>query len=676
MPRLMGWVGVALVGVLLSGERARAEGVRPADTLLPDTTVGFLSATNYDNLAEHWNRTPVGKLLSDPVMEPFEKDLRQQIRTKWATISDRLGIHLEDLDGVPAGEAALALIRPKPGEAAVAMLIDVSGRLPKAQAVLATARAGLLKSGAAERHETVAGATLLVFDLPPAAAPPQPAGPKPAAGAKAAAQPAGQQTVYFLGKNLLVAVDNLAVARGMLQRLAQQTSTGSLAEVPGYQKVMQRCAADVAGAVPQVRWFVYPLGYVEAVRAATPPAERRRGKTIIEMMRNQGIAAVQGVGGYLDLAADGYQFLYRTSVYAPGPYVKSMKMAVLPNKSADAFLPQAWVPGDIATYTTLYVDILNAFDHFGNLYDEVVDESGAWAETLKGEIDDPNGPQVDLRKELVQNLGQRVTMISDYKLPITPQSERLLFAIEVKSAAGAKAVAKAVEKCLEHDASVNKRIVDGRVIWETVEEEETKVPSLSVEIPSLTPKKEAPKPKADEGEGEDKEHFLPHGAITVTQGHLLIASHIDFLLKILKPREPATMLRNNQEFLKVWKLAQTRFAMTEQCGRDFWWTDEKVRPTYELVRQGKMPESETLLARTLNSLSGAAKKGEARRQRIKGGKLPDYQVVQRALGPATVAAVSEPTGWFFKGVLLPKETLGAATLAEKPAAKAPVHAQD
>jgi hypothetical protein len=72
----------------------------------------------------------------------------------------------------------------------------------------------------------------------------------------------------------------------------------------------------------------------------------------------------------------------------------------------------------------------------------------------------------------------------------------------------------------------------------------------------------------------------------------------------------------------------------------------------------------------------AAKKGEARRQRIKGGKLPDYQVVQRALGPATVAAVSEPTGWFFKGVLLPKETLGAATLAEKPAAKAPVHAQD
>ena len=70
-----------------------------------------------------------------------------------------------------------------------------------------------------------------------------------------------------------------------------------------------------------------------------------------------------------------------------------------------------------------------------------------------------------MSKELIKNLGQRVTMVTDYKLPITTTSERLLFAIEVKDE---KAVAKAMEKCLKNDPTAKKRLVDGRVIWEIV----------------------------------------------------------------------------------------------------------------------------------------------------------------------------------------------------------------
>lgn len=646
MSRFSRWVWFVVTWRLLIAGVVCGETARPSDTLLPKTTVGFVSATNYDDLQAHWKQTQVGKLVADPVMEPFEKDFSDQVHKHWTGVSERLGITLEDLKGVPAGEAALALIEPKPGEAATAMLLDITGRLAQAQAAVAKARVRLLTDGAKESRMTIGGAAIYIFDLQPAKED-QAAASQDSSAAVATAEPA-RQTIYFISQNLLGASDNLSVVQEIVTRLAQKSQVGSLAEVPGYQMVMKRCAADADDVAPQVHWFVYPLGYAEAVRAATPKEKRRRGKTVLEVMRHQGFGAIQGVGGYLSLASNGYEMIHRTAIYAPAPYTKSMKMFVLPNH--EDFTPQAWVPRDIATYTTIYVDILNAFDNFGPLYDEMVGEEGVWAQTLAGMIGDPYGPQLDLRKELIGQLGQRVTMISDYKLPITTTSERLLWAIEAKDE---KAVAKAIEKSMKNDPTAKKRVVDGHVVWEIVEEEQPKVPSISLDVPSLTPKKETKKaPKDPTEEEEEKEaHFLPHGAITVANGQLLVASHIDFLLKILKPVEEANMLRNNAEFQKVWETVDKKLGLKGQCVREFSFTDEEFRPTYELIRQGKMPESESLLGRALNTISGAAKKGTMRQQRISGKNLPEYDVVRRSLGPGAVAVSSETDGWFIKGIL-------------------------
>ena len=74
----------------------------------------------------------------------------------------------------------------------------------------------------------------------------------------------------------------------------------------------------------------------------------------------------------MSFAAEGYELIHRTAVHAPPPYEKSMKMLVFPNH-AD-FAPQPWVPRDIATYMTGYVDIANAFDNFGPMFDELFGE--------------------------------------------------------------------------------------------------------------------------------------------------------------------------------------------------------------------------------------------------------------------------------------------------------------
>jgi hypothetical protein len=621
-----------------------AEAVPSADTLLPKTTVGFLSVTNCPDLQKHWGQTQLGKLAADRIMADFGKDNRSQIQERWGWLSERLGITMDDLDGVATGEAAFALIEPQPGEAAMAMLLDATGHAAQAQAALAKARQNLVGRGAKESRMTLGGASLYIFDL---------------------SQTKEGRTIYFLTPTFFGSCDDLAVVRDILGRLGGGRRAGSLADVTGYQMVMKRCAADAPAARPQVRWFIYPLGYVEALRAATPEEKRRRGKTVLEVVRNQGFGAVQGVGGYLDLASEGYEIIHRTAIYAPPPYRNAMKMLALPN--GKDFLPQPWIPRDVSDYTTLYVDILKAFDNFDALYDEIIGEKGLWAETLQSMKDDPNGPQIDLRDELIKNLGQRITMISDYKLPITTSSERLMWAIEVKDE---KAVAKAIEKCLKKDPSAKRRVVGEQVIWEIVEEEQAAVPTIQLEVPSITPEKDGAKGKKGKaGEDEEEEeqqkegHLLPHGAITAAHGHLLVASHLDFLLKVLKPIGPADALRENPEFQRVWAMAAGRLGLKTQSARQFSRTDEELRPTYELIRQGKMPESESMLGRALNSLSGAGKRGTPRQQRINGRHLPEFELVRRFVGPGASAVASEPDGWFIKGVLLKREPARDGTAA-------------
>ena len=81
-------------------------------------------------------------------------------------------------------------------------------------------------------------------------------------------------------------------------------------------------------------------------------------------------------------------------------------------------------------------------------------------------------------------------------------------------------------------------------------------------------------------------------------------------------------------------------------------TDETCRPTYELVRQGKMPQSETMLGKFLNNLlttEAEKQEGLPRKQEIDGSNLPSFEMVRRYFGPAGRMMRSDPDGWFLTG---------------------------
>lgn len=689
MPRIRNCMLIwAICAVLLTGAKPAAEVRRLGETLLPETTQGFFAISSVDLLSEHWKKTQLGQLMADPVMEPFAQSIQHQVENRWSSIYDRFAVTLEDMRDVAGGDACMGLISPKPGVAALAIVVDVTGKLAKAKELIERATAIQLQRGAKQSEVKIEGLpdAILQFDLP------EPEEDKEAGRAETAkdtddSQPECESSVrhafYCLTGNLLVMTDHRETIDGILGRAMGKLKGDSLADHAPFQFIVERCRKDYDERVPQIRWFIHPLGYAEAVRAATPEGQRRKGKSIIEVLRNQGIGGVQGLGGFADFSSEGYELVHRTTIYAPPPYRKSLKMAVLPNHGD--FVPQPWVPADVATYTTLYFDILNAFDNFGSLFNELFGQgqSGVWEETLLSLKEDPNGPQIDLRADLVNHLGQRVSVLTDYRLPITTASDRLMFVIDVTNP---KAVAVGLEKLFKNDPTVVRRELDGQIIWEFVEDEEPQPTAPEISFGDIPPVAAQPKPKDEpaveepavedefeefdefdefdefEEEEEERKRLLPHAAVTVWRQHLIIASHRDFLLKMTSPKGKSAKLADAPDYRLVMADID-KFQTKEKCFRFFSRTDEEYRPTYELIRRNKMPEGESLFARMLNVLFGGGKKGSPRTQKIDGSTLPDYEMVRRYLGPAGMQITSEPKGWFLKGFTLTKP----ATESEEPA---------
>ncbi len=697
-----------------------------SERLLPATTVGFAAVEDYEQLREHWNQTQFGKLMADPIMEPFAQDLQRQFRERWSDLGRRLGLKLEDLEGVPSGEIAVATVQPARREAAVAMLVDVTGNTAEAQQLLERVSANLLRDGAKRQTFEVQDTRVIVFDLPERPAKDRAARAAPEAGQTGErAEP--QRAIYFLTDRVLGVADNLAVIRGILSQM-QTAGSDSLAQLPSFRAVMDRCAKDAGRDRAQFRWYIRPIALAEAMRVLSPPPEPRRGRDMLDLLREQGFEGIRGVGGYADFATEGHELTYRTAVHAPPPYRGAMKMLSFPN--ADDFTPQPWVPSELATYSTFYADIQNMFDHFGPLFDElfggavflfavslehqdqlaagVLSEAlrtgfadfgvklpakvpiremepdqaweishgpevfiirkiggelrayqkqvGLWEEVLESLKVDPKGPQLDLRGELIDHLGPRISVLSDYRLPITPASERLLFAIETKAP---KQVAGGIAKSMENDPAARRREINGYEVWELVEEEpgDVRVPRVQLgDAPQLPSLPRPPRPDLDDDlEEEEEQRLLPHAAVTVAHGHLLVASHLDFLEGILNPDDTFRPLSSDIDY-RVTEAAIAKLGIDARSAQLFSRTDEEYRPTYELVRQGKMPEGETLLARILNAVLGTGRRHELRRQQVDGSELPDFEVVRRYLGPAATVVTSEADGWFIKGAMLTKGT--------------------
>jgi hypothetical protein len=652
------WLSVALLASLSS----RGWAVQPSESLLPATTKGFISTHDVDEVRKKFNETQLGEMVADPLMKPFIDDLRKQIGQMMEKAGKKLGVKWGDLEGVYGGEVAAALIQPDPKDRmshATVLIVDITGKREQANALLAKIDANQKANKAVRSATKAGGVDLTVYTQP-----------------QKAGETAPERAYYFIRDDQLVVSDHQAVITAIAGRFGG-SAKDSLATVKAFEYSMQRNAKEAGEARHHVRWFIEPFGYLDASRAAQG-ARRKRGTDILKILQTQGFAAIQGVGGNVFFATAGTELLHRTYVYAPpaqppqgnDKYHLAMRMLDFPNSAAPGDLePQAWAMADIASYLTFNWKMKEAFEFSETLVDAIAGDKGVFKDIWLNMKVDPNGPKIDIFQGLVNHLGTRATLLSDVRLPVDIKSERLMALIEVMNES---IVEQTVEQAFRNDPQARKRVFRDRTIWEITQEEGLveEEPELMIEgagfvvaegeggdavaAESAEVAQDAKKKPAGGAAPPAGPQKMPNMAITVHEGHLVVATHVDFVEDLIAQNGNPMNLGSMEDYGRV-RQALTKLGSQNDSFRFFARTDESYRATYELLKQGRLPEAETMFAHILNAMMVPGEEGGVRKQAIDASKLPDFDQVKKYLGPGGVYAQSEEDGWLVVGCLLKKQ---------------------
>ena len=654
----------------------------PADQLLPDSTKAALLIPNWDKLETAFDATQLGQLLHDPVMKPFYEDLKAQFRNKGNHRLDKLGVSLEELRGITGGEIALALTTPRPNVASTVLIVDVTGHEAEATALRDKATKNLLTQGAqavAPRN----GISILRL-------------------ARDQGDAKDRYAINFLKKQTLVITDDLATAE-LISAALDQPRVDALKNQPAYQAVGKKLAKAAGDLQPHIRWYIDPFGYAEAMRVLNPPDAKAQGNAdLLKILRNQGFAAIQAVGGNVNFSTGQQEMLHRNFYLRPGQ--QRGRRGTFYLGSADAGSSRntgspcaALDSREIATYATFNWKLRERFSAAETLVDEYAGGKGTFRDVLDSLANEPTGPKVDVEKEIIANLSQRFTLMTDYQLPINQKSERLLLGVEIdlqKNNQPEQTVSNAIKRMMQNDPRIRAVQHNGVTIWESVDEKTNAVPELQISVPSgviqhegLQPTAfQAPKPAASKRlrpgqkgpSNKQPAKELPKTAVAVANGHLYIASHVDILIKVINHAsqikaqaggiiavgKTSPSLDSSSDLNMILLEMEQGFHAQEICYRHFSRTDEEYRPTYELMRNGQMATGETLFAKLVNAIVGENKAAAGttappRAQKIDAHLLPEFDVVRRYLGPAGAFMAVDQDGWLLTGFTL-RKTLTAA----------------
>ncbi len=561
-----------------------------AARLLPENTVLYVRFPVTAETVAKFKETAIGRITQDPAMQPFVSQLYGSAIEAFKRAEDQIGASLDDLLSIPQGEMCLAIVTPEESRPTIVFLVDVGPRLPMVEKLLNRIAQGIENDGSTRSAETLGDTKLTIFDRP---------------GDET------QQAVFAVRDNVVLVTSDLEVTKGMLNAWSGKRAEGvrSLADNPNFAAVMRRCAGT-EDQPPQVEFFIDPVTLFSRASRGNVGAQ-----TLVALFPALGVNGVRGIGGSMTFAAEDFDAITHLHLLLDSP--RQGVLELIAPRAGDT-TPENWVPADAASYMTVNWDLGKTYASFASLYDKIRGE-GALASSFEREVKDRLG--IDFRKDVVDALAGRVTLVNAMVRPARLNSRANLLGVKLKDA-------KAFEKTLETviakaGPQMSRDTFAGVTIY--------RVP--------------ARKPRAKEPPNRPLIR-QPDPAVAIVDDYLLLTDALDLLKQAIVAKSNASQsLADQLEFRLVASKIRSQPGGERASLIAFDRPEEALRLWYEIAN------AET----TRQRLSQGAENNRffrAVNDALRDHPLPPFAVLARYLAPSGSLLTDDETGLHYTGFTL------------------------
>lgn len=393
------WIfGAAVVSLMFPAAWGLAQAVRPtAPELLPESTVALVRIADVPQMVQRLRQTAWFQMIQDPQMKPLVGQLYRSLTDTFTRVQDQLGLSLEQLAAIPQGEVCLALVWPEAQEPALMAVLDTKDQVAPARKLVALLEEAARRQGGARGSERFGSWEIAVF------------------------------TGIGRGTILLVEREGtfvLSTSRPHLELLlAHWDGAGlekRLADSSRYTTIMQRCRA-AGDETPHLSWYLDPLGIFRQAASSS-----LAGAAALALLPVLGLDGLLGVGGSITFASGEFDQIQHVHVLMESPRYGVPDAIAL--RSGDS-TPEAWVPADCISYSTIHWDLAYTLQIASRLYNGIMGE-GALEQEIQQRISNRLG--VDFQRELLPLWAGRATFVQWVEPPVRLNSVTTIIGLHLK----------------------------------------------------------------------------------------------------------------------------------------------------------------------------------------------------------------------------------------------------
>ncbi|WP_435015820.1 hypothetical protein TA3x_003373 [Tundrisphaera sp. TA3] len=580
---LTGSLGLALLSTAATPGRAAAD----PEKALPDSTLLFFKIKNVAELRESFKSTEFGRLLADPAVKPLKESVLEKLEEASKDVKAKLGVTLKELAELPQGTVSVAVVGTTKPESKIPVALLVSADAGKNASTMTDVMMKSTKqaeeAGAKVATSDFKGLTLHIIQAPKEGDKPAP---PPVVWTNAG-------SVFHISTDVDALQDVITNANGR---------SNSLASVESYAKVVAKL-----GEAP-VSWF---LDITKSVKAGVKAAQANGGGQSPEaMIQLLGLDGLKAAAGTFTFNSGPYDSISKIFVMSPAPAKGLLKLFSMPPAN---LRPEPWVPATVASYQTFSWDLDAAYAGLNDLVNQF---QPGMLDLLQQQLVGPNGGEpLNLQKDIFGPLGDRMTLISDFKKPIKEDSQRLLFGIALEDA---KAFQNTLNKIIAlTGGSPAKREFQGATIFDF------KLPEM-------------PNPN-----GAANNPFKSGVAsLTIAKDTLFVSTEPALLEGVL--RGGASSLVDNPEFQAISKQIPAKTSSLS-----FARSEEQARLSYDMIKSGQFEQA-------LKQANANNPDAEKVAKAIDKDKIPPFEVFAKYLSQGGGFGIQEDDGMTFTNFTLRK----------------------